>query len=240
MKEEGVFDSPDVLFDLASDSPILVVAFGGIAGRLGGIEAFEFMGTLARLDTKHAFVRDAEMSWYQRGVKGVGTDVDSVATALSRLLDVACPERVVFIGSSAGGYAAILFATLVEVDEVLAFGPQTFLDPARRTAVGDERWPRLSRRMEKRLDPRYADLRPLLENLAACRRLRIRIHHPTGEPVDVAHARNLAGVTCVRLIPHRSDVHEVVRDLRAAGALDATVAESVYGSAADPSFAAQR
>jgi acetyl esterase/lipase len=48
-------------------------------------------------------------------------------------------ERTVTVGSSAGGYAALLFGHLLEVDEVLAFASQTFLDPALRDRHGENR-----------------------------------------------------------------------------------------------------
>ena len=44
-------------------------------------------------------------------------------------------------GASAGGFAAMQLGVLCDVDEVLAFSPQTFVDAANRRAAGDNRWP---------------------------------------------------------------------------------------------------
>ena len=44
------------------------------------------------------------------------------------------------LGSSAGGYAALLFGRLLEADEVHAFGPQTFISPSLRLRYSDNWW----------------------------------------------------------------------------------------------------
>ena len=44
------------------------------------------------------------------------------------------PRRIVTLGSSMGGYAAIRVGLAINADEVLAFSPQVPLDPAARKA----------------------------------------------------------------------------------------------------------
>jgi esterase/lipase len=37
-------------------------------------------------------------------------------------------DNICFIGNSMGGYAAILFGTLLNIDNIISFAPQTFID----------------------------------------------------------------------------------------------------------------
>ena len=232
--EPAILRSSDVSADLASDSPTLAVAFGGLFGRMGGVDAFEFMGTLSQLGTKCLFVRDSHRLWYQGGIAGVGPSVDALAEGISELIDRAAVERVVFLGASSGGYAAILFGGLLGAHEVLAFSPQTFLDPERRAAAGDRRWPEESARMEARLDPRYADLKPLLESHAGRGVAQvIRLHYALEEERDVAHAGHLSSVQGVDLFPHRLGVaagqaHVLPVILRSRDQLKPIVAQSLH------------
>ncbi len=105
----------------------LVVSFAGHGLGLGTLPRPEFVGFLskhfAHLD-KHFFI-DKTNTWYHRGIEGKSSDIPSTVAYLRTV--IAGYSRVVFIGSSAGGYAALLFGSLLAVDTVLAFKPQTIL-----------------------------------------------------------------------------------------------------------------
>jgi hypothetical protein len=151
------FGDPDhgLACDLEPDSDTLVVAFGGIAGGLG-TPPFEFFRILSRIGVKKAFVRDHHQAWYHRGVKGVGRDIDAVSRHLRELC---AGRRAIFVGNSAGGYAALLFGAAIGA-EVHAFSPQTFISHGLRKEHGDRRWQAEIGAFTP--DPRYEDLLPLL------------------------------------------------------------------------------
>lgn len=44
------------------------------------------------------------------------------------------------VGASAGGYAAILFGQLLNADQVLSFGPQTYISDDLRAPLNEKRW----------------------------------------------------------------------------------------------------
>lgn len=213
--------------DLTSDSPVLVVAFAGLAEELG-IPAFEFMRMVSALGTQTVFVRDTRRLWYQRGVPGLGPSVDTVADALADLVRSSKARRTVFLGSSAGGYAALLFSSLVPAHRVLAFGPQTVVDPAVRASLGDGRWLRSTQELERSGGPdkRYGDLAPIFHAFAGDRP-EVLLHYADGSPLDVAHAERLGGAPKVSLRPHPVAEHNIPALLKREGRLAAVLEESL-------------
>jgi pimeloyl-ACP methyl ester carboxylesterase len=201
-----------LVVDLEHDAGTLVIAFAGLRGFLGGFPAFEFRNILSSVDVKSAFFRDHYAAWYHRGVVDVGPGIDSVLARLRELQREA--RRVVMIGNSAGGYAALLFAALLGC-EAYVFSPQTFIDPDLLRRTGDTRWdPELAALLDSGFfDQRYGDLAPLLEKSDG----RFEIFYGALDPVDWKHAepvRELDQVTVNRI--EDSD-HQVVRYLRDSG-----------------------
>lgn len=201
-----------IVLDLEHDSATLVIAFAGLKGFLGGFPAFEFRNILSSVDVKSVFFRDHYSAWYHRGVVDVGPGIDSVVARLRQLEGEA--DRVVMIGNSAGGYAALLFGALLGC-EAYAFSPQTFIDPDLLRDAGDKRWDEeLTALLESGFfDPRYGDVAPLLEKSNG----RFEIFYGGLDLVDWKHAeplRELERVTVNRI--EKCD-HRVVRHLRDSG-----------------------
>ena len=116
----------------------LVIAFAGadaaLAGRVkGGVPSREFSQSLSRAGAGAAiFVRDALRSWYLRGVGDDGHDFASVVDTLRREVAAVRPNRVVTLGCSMGGYAALRAAIEMGADLAIAFAPQVVLEPDER------------------------------------------------------------------------------------------------------------
>jgi hypothetical protein len=119
----------NVLFIKGNDKykKLIIVSFGGCALKMGGIQPFEFVNTLNKICQTAAkyFVIDKNNLWYHGGIKTISNDVNSTVEYLKNIIDGY--EKVIFIGTSAGGYASILFGSLLNVDTVLAFIPQTII-----------------------------------------------------------------------------------------------------------------
>ncbi len=201
--KEGLF------VDLEHESTTLVVAFAGLRGFLGGFPAFEFRNVLSSVEVNSAFFRDHYAAWYHRGVVDVGPGVESVVGKLRELTAEA--ERVVMIGNSAGGYAALLFGALVGC-EAYAFSPQTFIDPGMLSAAHDHRWDEeLNALLESGcFDRRYRDLAPLIESSEG----RFEISYGALDPVDWKHAERVRDFEQVTVNRIEGCDHRVVRHLR--------------------------
>jgi hypothetical protein len=109
-----------------------IVAFAGSAGKLM-MPVFEFFNLFKDIDINKIFVRDEYSSWYYK------LGHDKVFSELHNILDPLTGVKI-FAGTSAGGFAAILFGSLLKVDYVFAFSPQTFLDRETLVKYNDERY----------------------------------------------------------------------------------------------------
>jgi hypothetical protein len=106
----------------------LIVCFGGLALQMGKIPPFEFLRYLSSLYTNKCdlyFFIDRKQCWYHKGINNITTNIDETVDYLKNIIKNY--EKVIFMGTSAGGYAAILFGSLCNVSNVISFIPQTIL-----------------------------------------------------------------------------------------------------------------
>jgi hypothetical protein len=219
-KPKGARDPVSVSLDMASDSRTLLLAFGGMQGRIG-MPPFEFLRLTGEIPVKRLFVRDVRQAWYHRGTPEYGETIEAVADALREVLAGHDVERLVTAGSSAGGYAALLFGTLLGADVVLCFAPQTTLELGAMEEIGDHRWDELLVPLVEAgsIDPRWADLAAALPQ-ARRTHTRYQVYFDDSLPVDRLHAERLVGLEGLRLYRFGTGSHNLVRELRDLGALE--------------------
>ena len=70
---------------------------------------------------KHIFLRDLHKQWYLSGINDFLNDPNKVFEFLK---NESIGYRVITIGSSAGGYAALLFGSMLKCDRIYAFNAQ--------------------------------------------------------------------------------------------------------------------
>jgi hypothetical protein len=210
-----------VLEDMETPSPVLAVAFGGIAMSVGGIPPFEFFRVLNEAEpAKKLLLRDRSQSWYHRGVDGFGDDVAGVEAAIRRIVEREQPRKLVMLGASAGGYAALLFGRLLGAAEIHAFGPQTFIGPGLRLRHLDYRWGRLwlSLMLSGRYQPRYGDIYRVFKRTPS-QGSRVVVHYCDSDRFDNAHAKRLGRHPDVELRRYDEGGHFIVKHLRDTGQL---------------------
>lgn len=199
----------------------LVLCFGGLA--LGmGMPPFEFVRTLEKFDVNTVFLRDFGQAWYHKGLQGYGDSIDELLPRLREVIDNAQPNKVVALGNSSGGYAALLFGSLLGVEHVIAFAPQTSIGLGFRLKVREHRWPlqilRTYRHPKRRAD--YFDLKEYFESNGAGFDS-AELHYPSPHRLDRLYAEHLHGVDSIKLVPHGSaQGHGMVRHLRDNGQLN--------------------
>lgn len=126
-----------------------IVAFGGLRGNLGGVLPRQLVraGRPSALDRNHLiYVHDKEFSWFTRS--GLQDTVLSTVAGTLRRADV---RYVNTVGSSMGGYAALLFAERLGALRAIAFGTQYAMD---RDVVDDDRMPKFLANIEAGADTR--------------------------------------------------------------------------------------
>jgi pimeloyl-ACP methyl ester carboxylesterase len=112
-----------------------IVVFNGRQQKFG-INTTEFNNTLLRIGYKtNTFISDTTKTWYN----GEGV-FDPLLLKVQRFVDSHSDKRIVFMGSSMGGFGAILFASFIpRCTKVVAFSPQIAIDP-KLTVPWDERY----------------------------------------------------------------------------------------------------
>lgn len=90
-------------------------------------DRYEWTKNLICNAKRHIFVRDVYKQWYLEGVNSACDTVEKTLSLLKKHLE-GCASCVC-VGSSAGGFAAVLFGSLLGAERILAFNPQFTLSP---------------------------------------------------------------------------------------------------------------
>ena len=109
----------------------LIICFGGMALQFGGILPFEFLNYLSSVYKNNCdliFFIDRHQCWYHKGIQNITNNIDETAVYLNNIIKDGNYKKVIFMGTSAGGYGAILFGSICNnVTNVISFIPQTIL-----------------------------------------------------------------------------------------------------------------
>jgi hypothetical protein len=82
---------------------------------------YEWYGTRVPYAYKHIFIRDIQKQWYLTGINGKYNSPDKL---LSFLQAETKEYKVITLGSSAGGFAAVLYGSLLKASLILSFNGQ--------------------------------------------------------------------------------------------------------------------
>jgi hypothetical protein len=131
------------------NSEYLIVCFGGMALKMGGIPPFEFLNYLSKTYKNNidlVFYVDINQCWYHKGIGGITNNIDETVIYLNTIINQKKYKKVIFMGVSAGGYASILFGSLCNIDNVIAYVPRTQFT-------------------KKMSDPKYFELKNVINNV---------------------------------------------------------------------------
>src|ERR1700741_4509909 len=116
----GTSDTAIVAFSARSIEP----------GRFHFFSLTRFFAEPAKL-----LISDPSHSWYNAGLPGIGGTIEEIAAWIGREVRGLGARRIVTMGYSMGGYAAILFGCLTGAERAIAITPQTLLDRRLRWLV---------------------------------------------------------------------------------------------------------
>lgn len=209
-------DQDPILEEPVEGSQKLFIIFGGIASGIV-MPPFEFYQSSKILDHNRVFVRDFKQSWYHAGLPGISKDLEGTRRCLTEIIERYAPDETVMVGNSMGGFAAILFASLIGDSRAVAFAPQTFIGPRLRWKHRDRRWKGLIYRtyMRTLFSERHFDLAALPEN----GHWRADVHYASTHVLDRIHGQNLANRDHITLHEHPEGGHKLVKHLRDTGQL---------------------
>jgi hypothetical protein len=232
----------DVLLDRVVPGETLVIAFGFVSWEAR--PEFDFYGRLKKLERasgRHLnkiLVRDSGNTWYHRAIDGLGGHPDETAESLRKLVAAIAPGKVVTIGQSMGAYAAILYGQLLGAQQIIAFGPLSFLDPRQAELYHERRWLAVMRELAHNPPPScYVDLAALRRaQQGALPELHIAFGtKPDGANatesvnLDAMHAHRLAAGGNCTLYPFPYSGHTVVQHLIDTRRINAFLARLIAG-----------
>ncbi|MEQ1930959.1 MAG: hypothetical protein ABL957_10590 [Parvularculaceae bacterium] len=217
----------------SDNSGVMVFLFGGMPIR--NTAPFQLLGTTSRFEVDRIYLRDLRRAWYQLGLAPYTSCVDDTAAFLCELIVERAPRRVVTVGISAGGFAAMLFGHLLGADEVHAFSPRTYIDIDNRLENDDFF---MDDRMEEiyaaaDAQPEYFDLKPLLA-AAPDSKTTYCVHFAPDRRIDPIHARRVAGAPNVKLYEYDGGGHQLARLLRNDGRLVEIIGAAIAGRTKAP------
>ncbi|MCC7599313.1 hypothetical protein IGS61_17630 [Janthinobacterium sp. FW305-129] len=242
----------DVLVDRIVPGAPLVIAFGFVSWTTR--PAFDFYGRLKKLEQASGqylnkiLVRDSGNAWYHRRIVGLGSHVDETAQALRDLVRRIAPSQVATLGQSMGAYAAVMYGLLLDAQQIVAFGPLSFLDVQQARLYHELRWLPVMESLAQ--DPPasgYYDLAALCRARATDK---TQLHLLFGTRPDVAnggggasasesvnldamHAQRLAPFGRCTLHPFPQSGHAVVQHLIDTKRINGLLASSILGLALD-------
>jgi len=118
-------------YKIINGNEILIISFGGLALKFGGILPFEFLNYLSSIYINICdliFFTDSHQSWYHKGIQNITSNIDETTLYLNNIIKDGNYKKIIFMGTSAGGYASILFGSICNnVTNVISFIPQTIL-----------------------------------------------------------------------------------------------------------------
>lgn len=204
----------------------LLVSFGGIQQALG-IPVFEFFNSISDIPCDKVFLRDFHQQWYQKGVDSELDNIDKVIDYLKEIITQNDYNKVCFLGNSMGGYAAILFGSILNVDTVIAFAPQSFIDRFNRLINSDKRWDKQISQVhkDKNKKSKYFDLKKHLSKLKSYK-TKINIYYSPNYKLDKKHAERLKTKKNVILHPIQKGGHSIVITARDTGVLSSAIKAS--------------
>jgi hypothetical protein len=190
-------DAAQELFDDETRSDAILIAFPGAADRLG-MPSVDFFEQIADWHLRRVYIRNL-VAAIERP-HSLGSTVLEIAESLSEL--TRGYRRTVFIGTSLGGFHALLFGTLANADAVVGVNPITSIQPSVLEEAGDDRWDALVQRTSEAWMSAYGDISRLWERYPSPR---VVIHYPDRYKAYAVQAERMAEWPNVTLVPHHEN-----------------------------------
>lgn len=128
-------DNDDYYFQ-NNNSDTLIVTFAGM-GWKNSAPTFIFHNYLKSYNVDKLFLRDIKMRYYLTGLKNNTNNFSETVEFIKNMTVDRGYKKIIAIGCSSGGYAAILYGNLLNFSKIIAFNPQTVLNDKKETVIKD-------------------------------------------------------------------------------------------------------
>ncbi len=223
-RRDGSVDLGGLKLDLDPAADTLVVACSGL--NPPGHATYAHEHTELDRRTSRLYVSDRSNRWYLGGVPGLTGSLGETLDLMDAIIAQVPAARRIALGTSMGGYLALLLGGRGSVDNAVAFAPQTTIDAGWRDRLGDRRW---SDELRDGFAAHGSAPAPDVAAMPPVPRRRLHLFYPTGDSLDVAHATRLDAQPGVFLYPVRTRHHTLSRFLKQRGVLRHVIAEIIDG-----------
>jgi hypothetical protein len=195
-------DRPFYIQDF-KNSDYLIIAFSGYA------QNFEWFGTMRKYENDYKFskfwLRDVAKAYWHGKLPGINFGVIPLSNFINEKIEESKSQKVMTMGLSMGGYAALLFGCLCNVDLVLSFSGQTYLPEYRRKKYKlYEKWEHI------KINENHIDLRLLFNTYNKYNKTKYKLIYGEFYNPDKIYAERLKNERGVELIPVNSSRHNSV------------------------------
>lgn len=222
-------DKDDYLYE-DNGGDVLLVTFAGM-GWKQSIPTFIFYNFLKQYtNIDKLFLRDINCRYYMSGLKNSTMSLEETVSLIKEKIAHKKYKKIIGLGCSAGGFAAILYGELLKFDKVLAFAPQTVINKKKDELIGDKynapntcRWLR-DKKPDDEMYQKSLDLinyRPFHSS--------IDIHYSINgnNGIDKKHALYLEDSKC-KIIEHPGNDHMIALSLRNNGKLKEIIEKEIF------------
>lgn len=219
----------NVLFDFEINNvETLVLSFTGAYGNLGGLFYNKYPLIVDELNTHKIFIMDPSNSWYNKGIHPFTKNMDENIKFIQKLILGKKYKKVICMGASMGAYLGLILGCCLEneIDEVLAFSPQIFMDDKNRKKVQDKRWSSLIEKFPKNIKEEYLDLKILFEKYNN-KKTKFNIHYGKKEILDNAHIEHFVKQDNINIVEYNVDDHYITIMLHKQNKLNEIILKSL-------------
>ena len=196
-----------ILCERGTDESVLIIAFSGGAQKLD-VPVHEFFETTKTLGYNRILLWDRYYMYYHYGVDRDRRDWPSLLDYLKQEIARLQPQKVLCVGTSSGGYAAIVAGHYLKADFVHAFGPQTRITLDRQ-GIRHARHPvhRWRMSISERVYGEALDLASMLGRYNG--KTRYFVHYGAGHEIDRHAVARIAGMPAVTTLGYPCDAHAI-------------------------------
>ncbi|GMK42374.1 hypothetical protein PCCS19_54330 [Paenibacillus sp. CCS19] len=162
---------------------------------------YEWTSNLIQKAHKHIFVRDLFKQWY---LEGISSELNTIETVLSLLRRETAGKKIITVGSSAGGYASILFGTMLNAEIIFSFAPQLSLRVWAQESQA-ERDPLLFKHFHNKAVNQYYDLKDYIERS----RSYVFYFAPANSTLDIPQVEVAQSISNIKMFKFTSSKHGV-------------------------------
>ena len=189
-------DGTEVIVSPERTSNKLVIIFTGLTGKVSGFPIALVDMYFASKNISTIVVDDSSRNLFLGGIKSLG---NSLQDSVEKLTEYCKGKDVYVMSNSAGGMAAIKYATLLNAKTALCFGGQTNITTSYLRSINDNRGGVIVRRLNSSFSKQLLDSKFALNHSGES--LKVMLCYGELHEQDAAHANNLADTSNVFLKP---------------------------------------